>query len=89
MRGPCLGMQEAALQVEAAAPSWSFNQPARLPCHRASPPHLAVRISTGSQALDELLGGGIETKAVRGRGGAWAARCDRRVRLPAGLHTTL
>ena len=27
--------------------------------------HPAVKISTGSQALDELLGGGVETKAVR------------------------
>lgn len=34
----------------------------------------AVKISTGCQALDELLGGGIETKSVRRRGSA-GGRC--------------
>ncbi len=69
-------------------PAGCANQPARLPCRCPSPPHLAVRISTGSQALDELLGGGIETKAVSSRGGAWlsAARCDRPVCLVGAAH---
>ena len=34
-------------------------------CFPSLPP--AVKISTGCQALDELLGGGVETKAVRQR----------------------
>lgn len=36
-------------------------------------PCIAVRISTGSQALDELLGGGIETKAVSNSCATWSS----------------
>lgn len=52
-------MREASLLDKAAKLAW-------LPLNAAPRALLrhAVRISTGSQALDELLGGGIETKAV-------------------------
>ena len=48
-------------------------------CACLSSCHPAVKISTGSQALDELLGGGVETKAVRQA----AAACACPGKLPA------